>query len=75
MLILFSTTMSNGVVVVPSSICLRRCSPQFFPAFLRRTGEIEPRFLKENVLNSIGFKPRKALQNRCLTPAAPMANA
>ena len=30
----------------------RRRSPQFFPVSLRRTGGIEPRFLKENVLNS-----------------------
>src|SRR5208283_1978 len=37
---------------------------------LRRTGGIEPRFLKENVLNSIGLKPRKELQNRFLTAAA-----
>src|SRR5262249_8109531 len=31
---------------------LRRLSPQFFPVSLRRTGGIEPRFLKENLLNS-----------------------
>ena len=31
---------------------LTRLSPQFFPVSLRRTGGIEPRFLKENVLNS-----------------------
>src|SRR5208282_2367069 len=49
---------------------LRRRSPPFFPVSLRRTGGIEPRFLKENVLNSIGLKPRKELQNRFLTAAA-----